>query len=179
MLVLHFLIKAKWLKIFKSILLKHISLFQMLIHLTSFKKKKITIVNCCVTIKAIMFVEKFLGSYLTSFLGRSVFGFIIIKPVSEFNFGFSNIWDIRTHLLLHSHNLKGHIKLWKFPHRLPLKSYSSLKVFYIKQVFFPHFHHLPVLLVLGNAPPTTQSLSTIRSYSMYIRKYLLMFPIKY
>ena len=151
----------------------------MLIHLTSFKKKKITIVNCCVTIKAIMFVEKFLGSYLTSFLGRSIFGFIIIKPVWEFNFGFSNIWDIRTHLLLHSHNLKGHIKLWKFPHRLPLKSYSSLKVFYIKQVFFPHFHHLPVLLVLGNAPPTTQSLSTIRSYSMYIRKYLLMFPIKY
>ena len=52
-----------------------------------------------------------MGSFLTSFLERSIFGFIIIKPVPEFNFDFSNIWDLNTHLLLHSHNLKGHIEL--------------------------------------------------------------------
>ena len=55
--------------------------------------------------------EKFMGSFLTSFLERSIFGFIIIRPVPEFNFGFSNIWELSTHLLLHSHNLKGHIEL--------------------------------------------------------------------
>ena len=83
----------------------------MLIHLTSLKKKEITIVNCCVTIKAIMFVKKFMGSFLTSFLERSIFGFIIIRSVPEFNFGFSNIWELSTQLLLHSHNLKGHTEL--------------------------------------------------------------------
>ena len=38
-------------------------------------KNKIIIVNCCVTIKTVMFVKKFLGSFLISFFESSNFGF--------------------------------------------------------------------------------------------------------
>ena len=101
-----------------------------------------------------MIVTKSLESFLISVFESSMFTFTIVKPVQKLNFVFSNILTFSTHLYYTVTIKRVTFNFEIFPTDFLLKLAVVLKVLHIKQVFFPHLHYLPALLVLGNGPST-------------------------
>ena len=86
-----------------------------------------------------MIMKTFLGYFFVSFPESSMFAFIVIEPILELSFGFSNIGSFTTPFTFQ--------KL-KYFFRVTIIELQT------KQVFFLHGSHLPVSLVLGRAALT-------------------------
>ena len=57
---------------------------------------KIPILNVAVAIEAMVSVKKFLRNFPITFSKRSVFTFIVIKPITKFGFRFPNVGNFTT-----------------------------------------------------------------------------------
>ena len=105
---------------------------------------KIPILNVAVAIEAMVSVKKFLRNFPITFSKRSVFTFIVIKPITKFGFRFPNVGNFTTNFTFQQIKnffgitCKGTTTNFKiFVAGFRCKGLSSIKS-QIKQVFSPH-----------------------------------------
>ena len=89
--VLLLFIQTYGVKIFKSMLPKCFSFLQLCMCFALLKNYKIPIFNAAMAIKTIVSVKQFLRNFPITFSKRSMFIFIIIKPITKFGFRFPNV----------------------------------------------------------------------------------------
>ena len=94
--VLLLFIQTYGVKIFESMLSKCFSFLQSRMCFALLKNYKIPILNDAMTIKTIVSVKQFLRNFLITFSKLSMFTFIIIKPITKFDFRFPNVGDFTT-----------------------------------------------------------------------------------
>ena len=79
-----------------SMLPKYFSFLQLRTCSSLLKNYKIPIFNAAMAIKTIVSVKQFLRNFPITFSKRSMFTFIIIKPITKFGFRFPNLGDFTT-----------------------------------------------------------------------------------
>ena len=89
--VLLLFIQTYGVKIFKSMLPKCFSFLQLCMCFALLKNYKIPIFNAAMAIKTKVSVKQFLRNFPITFSKRSMFIFIIIKPITKFGFRFPNV----------------------------------------------------------------------------------------
>ena len=118
---------------------KCFSLLQLHICFAFLKNYKISIFNAAMTIKTIVSVRQLLRNFLITFSKRSMFTFIIIKPITKFGFRFPNVGDFATNFTFSQIELfRNHIFFSRKWQRSEKVCFETTELYYSKYHIYRH-----------------------------------------